>query len=112
MLCLFTQLQKKLQLDYKTNVTQNHQKIKLHRSLTTKNLKKPHSFRQVGRAEMWRGTERCGAAKWCGEAVEQVVPHSRVVDKNWKGCFRNKRSQAQTLQPSSPGVQHHEDKSP
>ena len=35
----------KLQLQYKTNVTKNHQKIKLYGSLTTKELKKPHSSR-------------------------------------------------------------------
>ena len=43
--CLLTQPQQKLQLDYKTNITQNPQKIQLYGSLTTKELKKPHSSR-------------------------------------------------------------------
>ena len=41
----------KLQPDLKTKNTQNHQKTKLYGSLTTKDLKKPHSFGQVGGAE-------------------------------------------------------------
>ena len=36
----------------------NCQKVKLHGSLTTKYLKKPHSSRQVGGEEMWRWAER------------------------------------------------------
>ena len=36
---LHAQPQQKLQLDYKTNITQNHQKIELYGSLTTKDLK-------------------------------------------------------------------------
>ena len=47
MLYLHAQLQQKLQLDYKTNITQIHQKIELPESLTTKKLKKPHSFRRA-----------------------------------------------------------------
>ena len=51
---LVTQPQQKLQLNYKTTIIQNCQKIKLHGSPTrtslvpTKELKKSHSFRQVG----------------------------------------------------------------
>ena len=44
--------QKEIQLDLKTNNTQNWQKTKLYGNLTTEDLKKPHSSRQVGRAEM------------------------------------------------------------
>ena len=41
------------------NNTQNHQKIKLNGSPTTKDLKKPHSFRWVGGGvETWCGLER------------------------------------------------------
>ena len=58
MLCLFAQLQKKLQLDLKTNITHNHQKIKLYGSPTTKDLKKPRSYRWLGEAEMQREVER------------------------------------------------------
>ena len=56
MLHFFAQLQKKIELDLKTNTTQNHQKIKLYGNLTTKDLKIPHSSRQVvgGEAEMGR----------------------------------------------------------
>ena len=42
-------------LDYKTNITQNHQNIELYGSLTNKELKKSYSSRWVGRAE----TQRC-----------------------------------------------------
>ena len=47
----------KLQLNYKTAIIQNHQKIKLYGSLTTKELKKLYSFRWVGGYEMWRCLE-------------------------------------------------------
>ena len=62
--CLLAQLHQKLQLDYRTTVTQNHQKIELHGSLTTKELKKSHSSRWVGTAQMWRCEGRCGDAEW------------------------------------------------
>ena len=58
MLRLLTQLQQKLQVGYKTNITQIHQKIELYGSPTTKDLKKPHSSRRVGEAEMWKDRER------------------------------------------------------
>ena len=56
------QPQQKLQLDYKTNFTQICRKTELYGSLTTKDLKKPHSSRQVGGPEtrrlreVWRGS--------------------------------------------------------
>ena len=53
---LVVQSQQKLQLNYKTTITQNHQKIELYGSLTTKELKKSHSSKQVGGVEM----RRCG----------------------------------------------------
>ena len=69
------QPQKELQLDLKTNNTQNHQKIKLYGSPTTKNLKKPHSFRRVGGAEGQRGrdTETGREAQRCGVARRRGV---------------------------------------
>ena len=66
----------------KTKNYQNCQKIKLHGSLTTKELKKKHSFRPVGRAETGSQVERM-----CGKVEDQgrqgwwlAVPHS-CVDK-------------------------------
>ena len=55
---LCAQLQQKLQLDYKTSITRVNQKTELHGSLTTKDIKKPHSSRWVREEEMWRGTKR------------------------------------------------------
>ena len=72
MFCLLAQPLKELQLDLKTNKTQNCQKIELYVSLTTKDLKKPHSSRQVGGVEMcaevWRGveTENGSSISTCG----------------------------------------------
>ena len=43
--CLLSEPQQKLQLNYTTAITQNHQKIKQHENLTTKELKKSHSSR-------------------------------------------------------------------
>ena len=87
MLCLLVQPQRELQLNLKTNNTQNCQKIELYGSLTTKDLKQPHSSRHVGGTEMQRRVEKQGDVVWHGEAVaeatEQAVPHSHVVDKNW-----------------------------
>ena len=59
MACLLTQPQQNLQLNYKTIITQNPQKIEPYE---TKELKKSHSFRQVGWAEMQRhgDTEQTG----------------------------------------------------
>ena len=54
---LLAQSQQKLQLNYKTTITQNHWKIEPNGSPTTKELKKSHPFRWVGGAEKWtRGT--------------------------------------------------------
>ena len=57
-LCLLAQPQRELQLYLKTNNNQNCQKIKLYGSLTTKDLKKPHSPRRAGGAESQRWAER------------------------------------------------------
>ena len=75
----------KLQLDYQTNITQTDQKIELYGSLTTKDLKKPHSSRQVGGAESqsWGGddTVQCGEV---AVAVKRAVQYPRLVDKSGK----------------------------
>ena len=123
--CLLAQSQQKLQLDYKTNTLQNCQNIELYGSLTNKELEKPHSSNQVGEVEMQRqqrGAEGCrrverqrGMKSWSDAErhaeVEWVVPHPRVVDKNWEGYLRSEGSSSQTRLPSS-GFQCHEDKSP
>ena len=103
---LHAQSQQKLQLDYKTNITQNSQKIELYESPTTKGLKKSHSSRQVGGAEMKtrRDVQRHGDA-------EQVAPPPRVVDKNREGNLRSEGSQPH-IRPLSLGFQHQEDKFP
>ena len=54
---LHAQLQQKLKLNYKTNITQICHKIELYGSLTTEDLKKPHSSRWVGGEETWRHRE-------------------------------------------------------
>ena len=48
----------KLQLNYRTNIIQNHQEIELYGSLTTKELKKLHSSGWIGGAEGWRQRDR------------------------------------------------------
>ena len=69
-LCLLAHPQRELQVNLKTTNMKNCQKVKLHGSLTTKYLKKPHSSRQVGGTEIrnrQKGKEtQCGAErqKW------------------------------------------------
>ena len=111
MLHLLAQLKKKLQLDHKTNITQNHQKIELYGSLTIKDLKKPYSSRRVGEVEKRRWVESCGDTVWQGAEAEWVVPHSWVVDKHQEGHLGSEGSQPQG-RPYSSGFQCQEDKSP
>ena len=110
---LLAQPQQKLQLNCKTNVTQQCQKINLYGSLTTKELKKV-TYIQMGRRgrdeEMQRGSQRRGDAEW-GMDMEQAAPHPCVVDKNKEGYLQSKGSQPYTRQ-HSPGFQCQEDKSP
>ena len=80
---LLAQPQQKLQLNYKTTITQNCQKIELYGSSTTKELKS-HSFRHVEVVEM----KRCRNHR----DMEWTAPHPRVVDKNWEGCLRSEGS--------------------
>ena len=79
---------KELQLSLKTNNNQNFHKIELYGSLTTKDLKKPHSSRRVGGEEMrsWGGVVRRHSVVQTGSGSgRKAVPHSRVVDKNQEG---------------------------
>ena len=107
MLHLLTQLRKELQLNLKTNNTQNCQKIKLYGSLTTKDLKKPHSSRRVGGEKMQRPVERGVACRGGGTTGS---PNSLVVNKNWEEYLGSQKSQPQAG-PHSPGIQCQEDKS-
>ena len=65
MVHVLTQPQQKLQLNYKTTITQNHQKIELYGSSTTKELKWLHSSRWVG------GAKTQTHAKMHGDAERQ-----------------------------------------
>ena len=59
---------RKITTNFKTNNTPNCQKIELHGSLTTKDFKKPHSFRRAGGVEMqsWGGEARRCSVVWRG----------------------------------------------
>ena len=88
MLHFLMQPQTELQRNPKTNNTQTCQKIELYGSLTTKDLKKPHSSRRVGGEEMrsWGGVVRRHSVVQTGSGSgRKAVPHSRVVDKNQEG---------------------------
>ena len=74
MLSLLAQLQKKLQLDYKTNITQKEPSENLAVWKSNNQGFKEATYIQPGRRD--RDTERGG------EVAEWVVPHSQVVDKN------------------------------
>ena len=56
---------RRITTNLKTKITQNCQKIKLYGSPTTKDLKEPYSYRQVGGVEMGTGAEKmqCGGGK-------------------------------------------------
>ena len=71
---------RELQLTLNTNNIQNCQKIKLYGSLTTKDLKKTHSSRWVGRVETQRQVEarRCGVAQ-----IGTVVNGQSHIHKWW-----------------------------
>ena len=65
---------------------------------------------------MWRWMERREDAVWHREVAvaagqAQAVPHSHEVAKNREGYLGSERSQPQA-RLYSPGIQHHEDKSP
>ena len=88
------QPQQKLQLNYKTTITQNHQKIELYGSLDNQGTKEV-TLIQMGRR--WGDTE-------------EAIPHPHVVDKNWDRCLRSEGSQPHTRH-LSPGFQCQEDRS-
>ena len=75
MLHLLAQLQE-LQLDYKTNITQIHHKIKMYGSPTTKDLKRPHSSRRVGRVEM------CGE-EWRSREEQRGMETQSGMERRW-----------------------------
>ena len=62
---------------YKTKSNQNYQKIKLYGSLTTKELKKKHSFRLLGGAEMG---SQAGEDMWQGGSWQSHI----CVQINWE----------------------------
>ena len=100
MLCNLVQPQKELQLDMKTNNTQNHQEIRLYGSLTPKDLKKAHSFRWVGGAESQRVGEKRGDVLWCREVVAvKRWSHIQLWWKNREGYVGIKQSQLQAWLP-------------
>ena len=69
---LLAEPQQKLQLDYKTTITQNHQKIELYGSSTTKELKKSHSSRWVGGEERKCVGSQRGTNMWNGQSHTNV----------------------------------------
>ena len=77
------QPQKELQLDLKSNNTQNCQKIELYGSPATRDLKKPHSSRRVGGAEKQRGVHWFLKRNFAGK----------------KGLARSIQSDEKNLQP-------------
>ena len=88
MLCLLVQPQRELQLNLKTNNTQNCQKIELYGSLTTKDLKQPHSsrFGRKGRdAERNREAQKGmkagtgGPSSTCGGQKMGGIPQGRAI---------------------------------
>ena len=96
---LLTQPQQNLQLNYKTTITQNRQKIELRESLTTMELKKSHSYRKV----VGEAMQRRGDAEW-------ATPHNMWWIKIG-GILKSEGSQPHT-RPPNPGFQCQEDKSP
>ena len=65
----------KLQLKFRTTITQNHQKLRQIEVLTTTELKKPHASRLVGGAE----------------TPNRLVLYPCVVDKNSGGISQEQR---------------------
>ena len=63
----------------KTKSNQNSQKINLYGSLTTKELKKTHSCRQVGGEDRWPGWKGLMAAGGQGKVVAGGVGGPTLV---------------------------------
>ena len=83
---LQAQLDQKLQLDYKTNISQICQKIELYGSPITKDLKKPHSSRRVGGLERQRGAER--------EEQQRSIDTWSGLERRWNGWSHHGNSKA------------------
>ena len=102
MLHLLTQPQKELQLDLKTNNTQNHQKIKLHGSPTDQGFKEVTFIQmerrggvtEMSREEQSREVQR-GVVQRGSHTAEQMVSHSHMLDRNWKGYLGSEQSKPQ-----------------
>ena len=94
---------RRITTNLKTKNTQNCQKIELYGSLTTKDLKKPHSSRWVRGAkwQSWGGED----VMWNREAVAKLaVPHLHVADNYQEAYCGSKQSHPQARQ-HSPGFQ-------
>ena len=91
---------RKTTINLKTKKPQNSQKIKLYVSPTTKELKKKHSSRLVGGAEMGSqgGEEVWRGGGWRTRQGRLVVPHSHA-DKPGETSGEQDR-------PQNPGFQH------
>ena len=94
---LLVQPQQKTQLNCKTNITQNHQKIELYGSLKTKEIKE--QFIQTGR--------RGGDAETCRKALRCMEKHSRQMRSPTSTCDGQKlrgipREQGSQITPEHP----------
>ena len=90
----------KITAKYRTNITQNHEKIKIYGSPTTKELKKPHSSKQVGGTEGQRHGD-----------VELAGHTPTGGGYKMEGYLRSEGSQPHT-RLHRPGFQCQEGKSP
>ena len=97
---------KRITTNLKTKNSQNCQKIELCGSPTTKDLKKTHSSRPIGRAQLWKQAERwCSMERWRWWGWQQRRQQSR-----WEGHLRSEQSQPKARLHSR-GFQHQEGKS-
>ena len=107
--CASSHNQKKDDNNLRTKNNKNWQKIELHGSLTTKEIKKKHSSRLVGAAErgsrgredLWQGSgwrTQWGSGLW--NRAGSAAPHSHI-DKSGGTVGERKR-------PRNPGLQHRE----
>ena len=90
----------------KTKNNQNWQKIKLYRSLTTKELKKKHSFRVVGGAETgshWEDTRQ--GSCWQTWQLEDQTRQKLVVQADPHLHANKSRGTGKRDRPQNPGFQ-------
>ena len=105
---------KRITTNLKTNSTQNCQKFELYGNSVTKDLKKPHLSRQVGKVETRRqgGDARSrSVTQRGGDGGGTPVSHSCAVDKNQEGYHGSEQSWPQA-RPHVQGFQCQEDKAP